>query len=713
MDKPRILWIDDFYGKTRNGRNKDRSDLCYRLGLKDITGDCLPQNDKDEVVADVIFCQGQVKESGEVKNDLAITLEAVRNGWEQPPRWSLLLLDMHFAAGVIGANGELVPNPEEAEPERYFGLTILDSLWHDPELKNIPIVITSGMERDEIEHRFTTQGVWDFVDRRDLNEDKLKELLNDHGLLPDDKIIGHSLPLLQCLREARRRARMPNENILILGESGTEKELLAKYIHKQSGREGKYVSFSQVREETLEEELSKDAESADGGTLFIDNFDDISVAADAKLPQLLRKICNRDLQVIMAIEREEILFEENFHKALPDGAQIHNFIRIPTLSQRVEDIPLLVNYFVKKYEREYEAEQREVSEKALEALRAYPWPSNVRELENVIRHAIFTYRELRRLEVDHLNLPSYETHIPPMPSNQPNSSDLFNIIYKDDSWEQLRESIGEMAIWLQDMAIWVYTEKALRRAIETILADEFGRNWITSVGRTDPTNKLRKIFEDCEEKQGKYSQNYPGEISDLPDLINFTDPSDLFNIILNRPLWDLFSEFFGRNDPTEESYRRWYSYWRVAEAAIVYRVRNLMNHSNPDLIPSYDHDTFKGFCGEIFEICQKIETVLSEQGQQLESELPISNAMDRDQEGIEQEEGEQEELYEGKVKAILPDGVSANVDVYEHPDLTWQRVPKNNFKDEGAFALGEKVKFKVEKKGQDFRVYDVFLAEGE
>ena len=760
-DKPKILWIDDVYGKTRNSRNKDRAALCSRLGLKDITDDCLPQaepelkqllviddreitdtvfeeNDKDEVVADVTFCQGQVEVSGEVRNDLDGTLKVVRNGWEQSqqsPRWSLLLLDMHFATGTIGENGEPIGKNEDWVPEKYFGLTILDSLWRDPELQDIPVVITSATERDVIERRFTTQGVWAFVDKNNgLNRAKLKELLEDYGLLADKKIIGNSLPLLQGLREARRRARIPNGNILILGESGTGKELLAKYIYQQSGRQGKYVSFSQVREDILEDELSNAAKSADGGTLFIDKFDNISAAAQAKLSQFLKNIPNRNLQVITAIEREDILFEDDFCKALPDGAQIHNFIRIPTLSQRLGDIPLLVEHFVKKYEEEFDAEPRRVSGEALEALREYPWPGNVRELEGVIEDAVFTYKGVRWLEAEHLKL-SHETHISPMPSNQPNSSDLFKIILQDDTWEQLRESIGEMAFWLQDTAIWVQTERALRGAIATIMSVQFGLNWIDSVSKIiddsvsninddnddelkkilNDNKKLKDIFKGCKGEQERYLRNYPGENSDLPGLINFTSPSDLFKIILDEDLWNHFREFFGGDAPylDDDPDKYWKGYWKEREHIIVFRVRHLMNHSNPDLIQSYDHDVFKGYCGQILLRCQEIETVQSERGQQLESELPLPNTMDRDQEGAEQGEGEQEELYEGEVKAILPDGVSATIDVDGHPDLAWQRVPKEKFQSEEAFAPGKKVKFKVEKMEQGFQVYDVSLAERE
>ena len=470
-DKPRILWIDDIYGKTRDGRNRDRDMLCSRLGLNDVTGDCLPKaasepksllviddrnitdvvrpdsDEGDEVIADVTFYQGQLEERDVVKNDLDGTLEVVRSGWEHPPRWSLLLLDMHFGTGPIGTDGEPVGTDADWDPERYFGLTILDGLWRNSELQDIPIVITSAMERDVIERRFTTQGVWAFVDKNDLNKSKLKELLQDYGLLTDDKIIGHSLSLLKCLREARRRASIRNENILILGESGTGKELLAEYTYRQSDKEGKYVPFfpQGVPETLIEDRLfghRKGAfdgattdqpgasELANHGTLFIDEFGDIPATVQTKLLRLLDKHIRetqrlgeqevrklQNLQVIMATEREEILLGDNFRKALLTRAQVHNAIRIPTLNERSEDIPLLVEYFVKKYEREFDAEPRKVSDEAFEALRTYPWPGNIRELESIIESAVFTYKGLRWLEVDHLKLPSHQTEKQLIPSD--------------------------------------------------------------------------------------------------------------------------------------------------------------------------------------------------------------------------------------------------------------------------------------------------------
>ena len=449
-DQPRILWIDDSYGKTENGSNRSREIECSILGLRDITGDYHSQaNHNDEIIADVVFCQGQAEAEGHVINDLEGTLKTVREGWEEPPRWSLLLLDMHFATGAIMANGELEENDEDYLPENYFGLTILDSLWSDPDLREIPVVITSSMDRDEIERRFTTQGVWDFVNKTDLNKDKLKELLHDYGLLADDKIIGDSLPLLQCLREARRRARIPNENVLILGESGTGKELLAEYMYRQAKKTGQYVPFfPQGVPETLIEgrlfghqkgaftDATTDepgaAELANSGTLFIDEFGDIPATVQPKLLRLLDKNIRetqrlgeqkvrklQNLQIIMATEHEEFLSGNNFRKALLARAQVHNAIRIPTLNDRSEDIPLLVDYFVKKYEKEFGAEPRKISQEAYKALKDHTWHGNVRELESVIEDAVYSYKGVRWLEVEHLKLPSHETQKQTIPIGQP------------------------------------------------------------------------------------------------------------------------------------------------------------------------------------------------------------------------------------------------------------------------------------------------------
>jgi transcriptional regulator with AAA-type ATPase domain len=435
---PRILVIDDAYGRPfRDRRNTDREDLCVRMGLKDITGDEVgkgaPETIRDPL-AEVVFCRGQVETGRSVENDLPRTLEVVRRGWEQWPRWALVLLDLHFKTGLIGPEGEPQGRPSDENLSSYFGLTILEHLWKDLSLRDIPIVILSSMQRDAIERRFADQGVWDFVDKTEINREKLHDLLIAYGLLEDKHLIGHSLPLLKCLREARNRARRGNDNILILGETGVGKELLAHYIHKQSGRKGAVVTlFTQGVAETLIEDRlfghvkgaysganSSEpgaAELADSGTLFIDEFGDMPATIQMKLLRLLDKniretqrsgsqqVKKLDLQVVMSTNRLDILSVANgdFRRDILFRVGAKDPITLPPLRERVEDIPLLVDFFVRKYEKTFGAESRTVSEEALEALTAYAWPGNVRELEYIIERAVSSYRRLRSLSKAHLN----------------------------------------------------------------------------------------------------------------------------------------------------------------------------------------------------------------------------------------------------------------------------------------------------------------------
>ena len=174
------------------------------------------------------------------------------------------------------------------------------------------------------------------------------------------------------------------------------------------------------------------AELADNGTLFIDEFGDIPATVQAKFLRLLDKNIREtqrlgepkaralgNLQIIMATEREEVLYGRDFRKALLARAQVHNLIRIPPLRQRSEDIPVLVEHFVKHYEAEFDAETRQVSEEALDALCAQPWPGNVRELASVIESAVSTYRDVRWLEFNHLKFGTYETQSPAISSHPP------------------------------------------------------------------------------------------------------------------------------------------------------------------------------------------------------------------------------------------------------------------------------------------------------
>jgi DNA-binding NtrC family response regulator len=451
---PRVLIIDDVYGQEK----KEQDNFCLRSGLKNP----LSSLEVEEPIAEAVFCRGQVEINGQVKNDLEGTLKFIRDGWEQYPRWALVLLDLHFDTGRY---------MYDRDPEKYFGLTILKALHHAKELHDIPVIILSAMDRSPIETIFSEYGALGFVDKSKLNKTKLQELLFHHGLVesPDEGFIGRSVEFLKCLKEARTRARIKDGNILILGENGTGKELLAEYIHRQSGRTGEYKSlFTQGVPENLIEDLLFGhvkgaftdakldqvgaAELADKGTLFIDEFGNIPASIQPKLLRLLDKKTREvqrlgnqqpkklDLLTVMATNKLDILSSDDFRKDLLFRVNAANPILLPPLRDREEDILRLAEFFTRKFEKDFNALQRSISPEARETLLSYHWPGNIRELETVIENAVYNYKELRTLSANHLKLERglhkelipiavpRETEAPTTPSLEPKSKDFKLII---------------------------------------------------------------------------------------------------------------------------------------------------------------------------------------------------------------------------------------------------------------------------------------------
>lgn len=415
MKLPRILIIDDLYG--RKPPNRDREDLCIRLGLKDITPDydCKIRPEKiPDPVAEVLFYSGQVETGGVMENDLSGTLDMVRRGWRNWPHWALILLDLHFKTGTIGADGEAIGRDADRDPKRYFGLTIFEKLRD--EFSELPVVIFSSMDRQDVKFDITTLGADDFLVRDKISRSDLKACLQAHGLLEDNNIVGHSLPILLALKEARYFAKHSSLNILITGESGTGKELFAKAIHNWSGRTGDFVpvNCAAIPQELIESELfghEKGAftgattqkqgkiELADKGTLFLDEIADMSESMQAKLLRTLQeqefervggnKTIKVDIRVIAATNKNllQMIEEGSFRDELYyrfASADIH----LPPLKERQEDISLLACKFLREAEKANNATKREISDEAMNLLLSYSWPGNVRELQNVINRSL-------------------------------------------------------------------------------------------------------------------------------------------------------------------------------------------------------------------------------------------------------------------------------------------------------------------------------------
>lgn len=436
MKLPRILIIDDLYG--RKPPNRDREDLCLRLGLKDITLDYDGKIRLEKIpdpVAEVVFCSGQVETDGVVENDLSSTLNMVRRGWLSWPRWALALLDLHFKTGTIEADGEPIGRDADRDPKQYFGLTIFEKLRD--EFSELPVVIFSSMDRQDVKFDITNLGADDFLVRDKISGSDLKTCLQTHGLLEDINIVGHSLPVLLALKNARYLAWHSTLNILITGESGTGKELFAKAIHNWSGRTGDFVpvNCAAIPQELVESELfghEKGAftgatakktgkiELAHNGTLFLDEIADMSESMQAKLLRTLQeqefervggnKIFKVNVRVIAATNKNlsQMIEKGSFRQDLYyrfASAVIH----LPPLKKRKEDISLLAYRFLREAEKANNATKREISDEAMNVLVGYLWQGNVRELQNVINTSVAKNPNQDLLVPRHLELTQERT----------------------------------------------------------------------------------------------------------------------------------------------------------------------------------------------------------------------------------------------------------------------------------------------------------------
>jgi len=227
------------------------------------------------------------------------------------------------------------------------------------------------------------------------------------------RIIGASQPM-QKLFDLINRAALSSANILITGESGTGKELVARAVHEASTRRGAFVAVNcaAIPNELVESELfghtgqaftgAKNAraglfESADGGTIFLDEIGELPLTIQPKLLRVLQEGTIRrvgadreitiDVRVIAATNRdlEKDVAENRFREDLYWRLNVIH-LHIPPLRERVFDIPLLIEHFLIKAARG--AAPLEVSPETLAILTAYPWSGNVRELENTIERAV-------------------------------------------------------------------------------------------------------------------------------------------------------------------------------------------------------------------------------------------------------------------------------------------------------------------------------------
>ncbi len=231
-----------------------------------------------------------------------------------------------------------------------------------------------------------------------------------------DRIIGQS-PGFIALKETVKRVALSNSTVLLRGESGTGKELFARAIHSESGRsQGPFVrvNCAAIPEALLESELfgyNEGAftgaqkgghmgkfEFADKGVIFLDEIGDMPLMMQAKLLRVLQeKEIERlgdtrtrrvDVRVIAATNRnlEEMIINGEFREDLYYRINVVT-LNIPPLRSRVEDIELLLNYFIKRFNEDFGLQVTGVDKEVIEIFKNQRWPGNLRELENVIERA--------------------------------------------------------------------------------------------------------------------------------------------------------------------------------------------------------------------------------------------------------------------------------------------------------------------------------------
>lgn len=231
-----------------------------------------------------------------------------------------------------------------------------------------------------------------------------------------ENIIGQS-PEISQVFEMIEQVADSDSTVLISGESGTGKELVARAIHYNSGREDKLmvpVNCGAIPEELLESELFghvKGAftgavsnrqgrfEVANHGTIFLDEIGDMSPSLQVKILRVLQerrfepvgstKTIEVDVRIIAATHKdlEAAVANKSFREDLYYRLNVIP-IKIPPLRQRQSDIPLLIQYFLQKFNEAKRRDLQGFNADALELLTAYPWPGNVRELENLIERLV-------------------------------------------------------------------------------------------------------------------------------------------------------------------------------------------------------------------------------------------------------------------------------------------------------------------------------------
>jgi two-component system, NtrC family, nitrogen regulation response regulator NtrX len=292
---------------------------------------------------------------------------------------------------------------------------------------DMPALVVSGHADIATAVEATRLGAYDFFEKPLQRERVLVSLRNaveSSRLRAENRSLGGepetligAAPAMRRLRETIDKAAPTHATVLITGESGSGKELVARAIHRGSARRDRplvQVNCAAIPEELIESELFGHEKgsftgavrkqtgkfvAADGGTIFLDEIGDMSARTQAKVLRVLQngevepvgaeRTVQVDVRVVAATNRglEGEIAAGRFREDLYYRLNVIP-IRTPALRERLEDVPLLVDYFVRRYSEANNFRPKEFTAEALSHLRALPWKGNVRELKNLLERLL-------------------------------------------------------------------------------------------------------------------------------------------------------------------------------------------------------------------------------------------------------------------------------------------------------------------------------------
>jgi two-component system nitrogen regulation response regulator NtrX len=323
------------------------------------------------------------------------------------------------------------------------GIEVLENIKNTEDTTQVIIITAHGSIDTAV--RATKLGAFDFLEKpltlekvvlTAKNALKQKELEEENirfreRIRAKYQLIGESAPI-QRLREKIGTAAPTDGRILIYGENGTGKELVAQLIHQESPRKNNrfiQINSAAIPDDLIEIELFgyargalpnavKDKKGklllADGGTLFLDEIGDMSLKTQAKLVRVIEEqkyepmgsseSISINTRLLAATDKnlKQLIAKNKFREDLYFKLNVIP-LYIPPLRERKKDIPLLINYFLNYFAEETGKPQKSMSKEAMEAFTNYSWPGNVSELINVIERFVIMIKE-DEIKANHLSL---------------------------------------------------------------------------------------------------------------------------------------------------------------------------------------------------------------------------------------------------------------------------------------------------------------------